>query len=61
MNRICICKLQLQVRERDIQGLDFLKKKTEAKIYPTMMLLTNKDTCSTMKLFSNCTRTTDYK
>ena len=33
MNCICICKLQLQVKERDIQGLDFLKK-TDAKIYP---------------------------
>ena len=34
MSCICICKLQLQVKELgDIQGLDFLKK-TDAKIYP---------------------------
>ena len=48
--------MYLQVKERDIQGLYFLKKPAQ-KYIPIMMLLTNKRYCSTMKLFSNCTRT----
>ena len=60
MNRICICQLQLQVRERDIQGLGFIKK-TEAKIYPHYDASYKQKILLYNETVSNCTRTTDSK